>query len=309
MRDASKAKRRFVRSCGSSKVFTFGSLFAGIGGIDLGLERSGMRCSWQVEIDGYATRVLEKHWPDVPKFRDVRSVGAHNLASVDLIAGGFPCQDISNAGKQAGIDGARSGLWSEYKRIVRELRPRYVLVENVAALLVRGMGTVLGNLAALGYDCEWQCIPAAAVGAPHRRDRVFIVAYPAQQPQRKPADEADSFAVNRQARHEPSNSSQPLADTERIGWQRREGDSAGCDQNREVAQRTKGANRLITSGQNRSARLWTGGHWSTEPDVGRVANGVPARVDRLRGLGNAVVPQVAELIGKMIVKHAYEVST
>jgi DNA (cytosine-5)-methyltransferase 1 len=156
---------------------TFGSLFAGIGGIDLGLERAGMRCKWQVEIDDYATKVLAKHWPDVPKYRDVRGVGAHNLARVDVLAGGFPCQDISNAGKRAGITGERSGLWLEFARLICELRPRYVLVENVAALLVRGIDTVLGRLAALRYDAEWHCIPAAAVGAPHVRDRVFIVAY------------------------------------------------------------------------------------------------------------------------------------
>src|SRR6476661_6834913 len=130
-------------------MLTFGSLFAGIGGIDLGLERAGMRCAWQVEIDDYATRVLAKHWPDVTRFRDVRSVGAHNLTPVDLLAGGFPCQDISDAGKRAGIEGARSGLWSEFARLIGELRPRYVLVENVTALLRRGMGTVLGDLAAL----------------------------------------------------------------------------------------------------------------------------------------------------------------
>jgi DNA (cytosine-5)-methyltransferase 1 len=97
---------------------------------------------------------------------------------VDVLAGGFPCQDLSYAGKGAGIDGERSGLWGEYARLIRELRPRYVVVENVTALLARGMGRVLGDLAACGYDAEWDCIPAAAVGAPHRRDRVWIVAYP-----------------------------------------------------------------------------------------------------------------------------------
>lgn len=133
---------------------TFISLFAGIGGIDLGLERAGMRCVAQVEIDDYATRVLAKHWPTVRRLRDVRSAGAHNLPRADVIAGGFPCQDISNAGRRAGIGGERSGLWAEYARIVRELRPRYVLVENVAALLSRGVDRVLGDLAALGYDAE-----------------------------------------------------------------------------------------------------------------------------------------------------------
>jgi len=160
---------------------TFGSLFAGIGGLDLGLERAGMACKWQVEIDDYATRVLTKHWPDVPKYRDVRECGAHNLSHVDLICGGFPCQDVAEGGKLAGIDGQRSGLWREFSRLVGELRPRFVLVENVANLLFgdngRWFGRILGDLAALRYDAEWHCIPAAAVGAPHVRDRVFVVAY------------------------------------------------------------------------------------------------------------------------------------
>ena len=156
---------------------TFGSLFAGIGGLDLGLERAGMACRWQVEIDDYCCQVLAKHWPTVERYEDVRTVGIRNLESVDLICGGFPCQDISSAGKRAGIEGQRSGLWSEFYRIICELRPRYVLVENVAALLVRGMDRVLGNLADGGYDAEWDCIPAAAVGAPHIRYRVFILAH------------------------------------------------------------------------------------------------------------------------------------
>jgi len=161
----------------------FGSLFAGIGGFDLGLERAGMSCKWQVEIDDYATKVLEKHWPDVTRYRDIREVT--ELEPVDLICGGFPCQDLSYAGKGAGITGERSGLWKEYARIIRLVRPRFVLVENVPALLGRGMGVVLGDLAACGYDAEWDCIPAAAVGAPHQRDRAWIVAYPSENGQHK----------------------------------------------------------------------------------------------------------------------------
>jgi len=157
-------------------TMTFGSLFAGIGGLDLGLERAGMACKWQVEIDDYATRVLAKHWPDVHRERDVRTCGAANLAPVDLICGGFPCQDISIAGAKAGIDGAKSGLWREFARLISELRPRYVLVENVSALLSRGMGRVLGDLAAIGYDAEWSTLQACALGAPHPRERMFIVA-------------------------------------------------------------------------------------------------------------------------------------
>ena len=136
-----------------------------------------MQVEWQVETDEYANRVLEKHWPDVARYGDVREVGSHNLKAVDLICGGFPCSDISNAGKQAGIEGSRSGLWAEFNRIICELRPQYVLVENVAALLVRGMGRVLGDLAESGYDARWKIISAAEVGAPHKRDRLWILAH------------------------------------------------------------------------------------------------------------------------------------
>lgn len=229
-------------------MLTFGSLFAGIGGIDLGLERAGMRCAWQVEIDDYAARVLTKHWPDVPKFRDVRECGARNLPPVDLIAGGFPCQDISSAGKRAGITGERSGLWFEFARIIRELRPHYVLVENVPALFHRGIERVLGELAQSGYDAEWQCLPAAAFGAPHIRDRVFILAY---------------------------------ANSERR-------DGGAC-----ILQTASAPGGLFAERDHA---------WRAEPGMGRVAHGVPRRVDRLRGLGNAVVPQVAEWIGRRIIE-------
>jgi DNA (cytosine-5)-methyltransferase 1 len=157
-------------------------LFSGIGGFSLGLERTGgFKTVAFCEIEEYPRRVLAKHWPDVPCYKDIRELSAQHLfadgISVDVICGGFPCQDISIAGKGAGLAGERSGLWSHYARLIGELRPRYVLVENVAALLGRGLGDVLGDLAALGYDAEWHCIPASAVGAPHRRDRVWIVAY------------------------------------------------------------------------------------------------------------------------------------
>src|SRR5688572_2857581 len=137
--------------------------------MDLGLERAGMQCVWQVEIDEFCRKVLTKHWPNVPKFNDVRECGKHNLEPVDLIAGGFPCQDISEVGSRRGIDGARSGLWREMHRIVGELRPRYVLVENVSGLLNRGIERVLGDLAAIGYDAEWSLLSACSMGAAHSR--------------------------------------------------------------------------------------------------------------------------------------------
>src|SRR5687768_17296922 len=138
----------------------FGSLFSGIGGIDLGLERAGMQCVWQVEIDVFCRKVLTKHWPNVTTFNDVREVGKHNLEPVDLIAGGSACQDISEVGSRRGIDGPKSGLWREMCRIVCELRPQYVLVENVSGLLNRGIERVLGDLAAVGYDAEWSVLSA-----------------------------------------------------------------------------------------------------------------------------------------------------
>jgi DNA-cytosine methyltransferase len=155
-----------------------GSLFSGIGGMDLGFERAGMHTLWQVENDPYCLGVLERHWPDVPKYDDVRDFPPLGVEVPDVLSGGFPCQDISCVGKRKGIDGNQSGLWVEFARVIRELRPRYVVVENVASLLVRGIQRVLGDLAACGYDAEWFCLQALDFGLPHRRERVFIVAYP-----------------------------------------------------------------------------------------------------------------------------------
>lgn len=156
----------------------FAALFDGIGGMSLGLERAGWSCSCQVEVDDDKRAVLARHWPTTPRFGDIATVDAAQLGPVDLICGGFPCQDLSHAGRRAGIDGERSGLWAHFARLVGELRPRYVLVENTTGLLVRGMGRVLGDLASLGYDTEWDCLPAAAFGAPHLRARVWVLAYP-----------------------------------------------------------------------------------------------------------------------------------
>lgn len=157
----------------------FISLFTGVGMIDLGLERAGMTCIAQVEKDPWRRRVLAKHWRDVPRFNLVEEFGRGVFdGRPDLICGGFPCTDISRAGRGAGIDGENSGLWREFARIIREFRPGAVLVENSPALTERGLGRVLGDLAACGLDAEWDCLPAAAFGADHLRDRIYIVAYP-----------------------------------------------------------------------------------------------------------------------------------
>jgi DNA (cytosine-5)-methyltransferase 1 len=157
-------------------------LFSGIGGFSLGLERAGMRTVAFCEIEPFCRAVLKKHWPAVPCYDDVRTINLERLAAdgiyADVICGGFPCQDISRAGNGAGITGERSGLWSEFARLIGEVRPRFAIVENVAALLDRDMATVCGGLAGIGYDAEWSTISACAFGAPHVRQRVFIVAYP-----------------------------------------------------------------------------------------------------------------------------------
>jgi len=254
----------------------FGSLFAGIGGFDLGLERSGMECAWQVEIDPWCRQVLAKHWPDVPRYEDVRDVGRRNLEPVDLICGGFPCQDISNAGNRAGIEGDRSGLWTEYARIIRELRPQYIIVENVAALLVRGMGTVLGDLAACGYDAEWQVLSAAAFGAPHIRERIFILAYA----------EGGATAKRKEC------TGRAIVD--------------GCSENVSYAegqqwrQSKAGNRRKVLTGRIAESGLHQ--YWASQPGVCRVVDGLPGRLDRNTGLGNAVLPQVAEWLGRRIVE-------
>ena len=261
------------------KRLTFGSLFAGIGGMDLGLERAGMQCVWQVEIDDYARRVLAKHWPHVRRWDDVRTFPPEGDWSCDLIAGGFPCQDISNAGKRAGIDGERSGLWSEYARIISVVRPRFVLVENVAALLGRGLARVLGDLAALGFDAEWDCLPAGAFGAPYCRDRVFILAYPDREHGRARRTRRPVGVHSRPEQSTPGETPRGLG---------REGLPAP-EQERKL--------------QGPVAQSdW----WSAEPDVVRVVPRVPSRVDRIRGLGNAVVPQVSQWIGRRILEASQE---
>jgi DNA (cytosine-5)-methyltransferase 1 len=159
------------------------SLFAGIGGFDLGLERTGgFKTVAFCEIDPFARRVLAKHWPEVPCYDDVRTLTAEQVGEVDGIVGGFPCQDASIGqtqwGKRVGIDGARTGLWAHYHRLIGDIRPSFALLENVPGLLTAGFGRVLGDLAEIGYDAEWRCVPASTAGLPHRRDRLWIAAYP-----------------------------------------------------------------------------------------------------------------------------------
>jgi DNA (cytosine-5)-methyltransferase 1 len=268
----------------------FVSLFAGIGGFDLGLERAGHECVGQVEIDPYCTRVLAKHWPEVPRHDDVRTFQGTEFGPFDLLTGGYPCQPFSVAGNRAGESDERH-LWPEVHRIIRNVRPAYVFLENVPGHLSLGFGRVLGDLAESGYDAEWDCIPATAVGAPHRRDRLWIVAYPARDEQRGV----------RRARQRVVDGSTGPGGVDELGTDTPQmADAQGQRRRRPiftpphvVNNRPEPTHRDARTGRNQE---W----WATEPDVGRVAHGVPARMDRLRTLGNAVVPQVAELIGRRL---------
>jgi DNA (cytosine-5)-methyltransferase 1 len=236
-------------------------LFAGIGGFSLGLERTGgFRTVAFCEIDKKAQRVLCKHWPDTPIYGDVSGLTKEKLdaegIAIDVITGGFPCQDISSAGKGAGLAGERSGLWFQLHRLIDEIRPRYALIENVSALRTRGLEVVLQGLHEIGYDAEWHCIPASYLGAPHQRDRIWIIAYPV-----------------------------------RIGTQ-------------VSAERQQPAEQVLGSESAARGARTHAALWSVEPRCSGVAYGVSGRVDRVNQLGNAVVPQIPQMLGEAIL--AYE---
>lgn len=284
-------------------IFQVLDLFSGIGGFSLGLERTGgFKTVAFCEINEFCREVLNQHWPDIPVYDDVRGLTAARLGAdgvhPDVITGGFPCQDISLAGKGAGLSGERSGLWFEFRRLIAEICPAWVIIENVSALRSRGLDAVLGSLAEIGYDAEWHCIPAAAVGAPHRRDRIWIVAYPAGQPEPEPRHQAKTISDQRDARLDLSGgcSRQPdrtpdqnVAYTDESRLQRRlRAILSECSRERAI-------------GESGSSIGCAADHWLVEPDVGRVADGVPNRVDRLRSLGNALVPQIPEIIGRTII--------
>lgn len=233
-------------------------LFSGIGGFSLGLERAGMRTVAFCEQDEFCRRVLAKHWPDVPCYPDIRTLAAERLSAdgiaVDAICGGFPCQDVSRAGEGAGLDGERSGLWADYARLIGELNERreiqLVLVENVAALLGRGIDRVLRDLAAVGLDAEWHCIPASYAGLRQLRDRVWIVAYPKRH-------SIQGRAIFTEAWRQKSRTEQLAGLVQPGSWP------------------------TISSARDRGT-----GH------------GIPDGIHRNHAIGNAVVPQIPEIIGR-----------
>lgn len=238
-------------------------LFAGIGGFTLGLERAGFETVAFCEIEPYAQKVLRKNWPEVPIYDDVRDITAERLVSdgisVDVITGGFPCQDISVAGKQAGIEGERSGLWTECARLIRELQPRYAIFENVTNLLNGERGDwfkrVLWDISAIGYDAEWHCVPACYLGAAHRRDRVWIIAYPI-------STRMEGLDIQKSIRAYPQESRR---------WEL-----------------TRAIDEALPADDYARMR--------------GTIDGIPDIMDRLKCLGNAVVPQIPEVIGRAILE-------
>jgi DNA (cytosine-5)-methyltransferase 1 len=359
-------------------VLTIGSLFAGIGGLELGLERAGLGpVLFQAERDPYCRGVLRRHWPDALLLRSVQEVRVGRVPDVDLVCGGFPCQDVSLAGTGRGLEGERSGLWREFARVVRDLRPRFVVVENVAALRGRGLDRVLGDLAASGYDATWDCVPAAAVGAPHRRDRIFVVAWRIpdaerdelrEQPERGPSAARAADQGNAEPR---GVGAQPLdlagadgvhgdpgrpragavrgersAPAELLGCEEGElGDAARSrcegrtrgrelDEGRDAIARARsealanadrwrlalervsaarsssepGAPRNVVDGcelpiwppDSDDLLAWRAVPPAAQPAICGVADVVSDRVQRLRALGNAVAPAVAEVVGRVV---------
>ena len=247
-------------------------LFSGIGGFSLGLERAGMETIAFCEIEAYPRKVLTKHWPDIPIASDVTKLTYQDgvlyddgeeiyRGSIDLICGGFPCQDISVAGKQKGIEGERSGLWSECARLLREVRPDYAIFENVTALLSGEQGRwfqrVLFDISEVGYDAEWHCISASELGAFHERPRVWIIAYPIGRGSQEISKRlAENVCLSKKRTPNP------------------------------FAQYFD--------------ELWLDGLGDYQGP--RISDGVPNRSHRLKALGNAVVPQIPELIGRAILE-------
>jgi DNA (cytosine-5)-methyltransferase 1 len=245
-------------------------LFSGIGGFSLGLEQTGgFETVAFCEIDKEAGKVLKKHWPNVPIFTDVKTLNKEEVdkfGPIDVICGGFPCQDISCAGNREGIHAKRSGLWWKFQRLISDIRPKYVLVENVSALLIRGLDEVLGSLSEIGYDAEWEIIRASEFGLPHRRERIFLVAYP-------------------QSEHGPKTSLlQP---------------GRGRDYGRGF--RCEGEFRRLLSLENwteEDTRRANGGR----PIICRKNDGIPGKVHRLKQLGNSIVPACAQYVAQCVLE-------
>ena len=335
-------------------------LFSGIGGFSLGLQNTGgFETVAFCEIEPFCHKVLKKHWQDVPIYNDIKELTYEKMQADGIeptvITGGFPCQDISVAGNQKGIIGERSSLWSEYARLIEDVRPTWAIIENVSALRSKGLTLVLQNLSEIGYNAEWHCIPCTAVGGLHRRDRLWIIAYKGNvgnseylgsSPTKikgsheetifdceKRKDKTSEFertnirGVISQETVADSNNSRSGTSQRRTYGVRKEEDErwegqpqsrssrssstvANSSSIRQPRQRACGNASDTTQIVKRKAIKSFNGRvrnfWTTEPNVGRVAYGIPQRVDRLKGLGNAVVPQIPQFLGDCILNFEKE---
>lgn len=269
-------------------------LFSGIGGFSLGLERTGgFETAAFCEYAEFPRKVLAKHWPDVPIYPDVRELtaerlNADGLGRIDLICGGYPCQPFSYAGKREGAEDDRH-LWPEMFRLVQTLRPTWVIGENVAGHITMGLDDVLSDLDGLGYARQAFVIPACAVNAPHRRDRLWLVAHAANM-QRDGSNDNATKLLGRKQVSQPRDSGGEKDVAYAFGFGR-------CCWNGEGQDAIHADTRSETVGPGTD-----GDWWAVEPELGRVAHGISNRVDRLKALGNAVVPQIPEMIGRAILK-------
>lgn len=265
-----------------------GSLFSGIGGLELGLERSGLgETVWQVEQSQFCRNVLARHWPNAERYEDVKEVGKTNLAPVDVICGGFPCQDVSSAGNRAGLSGHRSGLWFEFARIVAELGPRWVIVENVSSGARLWVDSVRGQLERLGYETLPIPLSAQDVGAPHIRGRIFIIAHSDGEPIRI---EPKRIAAKREA-------------------VQGQGQAKSLDNGENgIASHSQPTSTINAQTPRLPKLAGIAPTWPAPPDLCGVVNGVSGKLDRdrNRALGNAVVPQCAEVIGWIVRELANE---
>jgi DNA (cytosine-5)-methyltransferase 1 len=263
-------------------MLTFGSLFSGIGGLDLGLERTGgMKVLWQIENDPYANRVLQKHWPTVKRYTDIRTLAADTLEKVDVLAGGFPCQSVSLAsqqlGKRKGVNDER-WLWPYFNKCISLLEPRYILLENVPGIFTAGdafteiQNDLQTDLAHSRYDTEWSLLSAKALGGAHVRDRFFLIGI------RRDQDVSDSERNTKRPAH---------GSASRIGDER---ENASISEGSQVW------------GNTPDSCLPRRGFRELSASIRRTADGVPHRLDRLRGLGNAVTPPQAEFVGRRLLQ-------
>ena len=273
-------------------------LFSGVGGFSLGLERAGMETIAFCEYDEHARKVLEKHWPEVPIHKDVRELGGKQYrGSVDVVCGGFPCQDLSVAGKKQGFGGERSSLYREMLRIISECLPRYAIFENVTGLLAgesgRWFAQFLYDLAEIGYDAEWHCISASELGAHHHRDRVWIIAYPNNNGYAAPKERQSLQKGNGSNKK----GAKPASELERLSSKGVPSNSnlLGCERLAKIAHYLQQQIKSARSSERERNRFNL-----SEPGLCGADDGVSGRTHRLKQLGNAVVPQIPEAIGRAI---------